>query len=184
ELIIQAWKIYFEVLKNDLAVGHWTLENADNNDTLMLKLQKLLAECDIQFHHQDHHIHCFPHILNICSGHVSEKMMEISLTKVAEIWVSVLPQDLSNHQTYKEALPIDGFLDRPNNKDMKKHKLSSMEWQVLKVLHQAILALSSERLPMLCKYLVTFKYFYVTWTIVCDDPANPQLHPFATEGLK
>ncbi|KIK10797.1 hypothetical protein PISMIDRAFT_123913 [Pisolithus microcarpus 441] len=27
--------------------------------------------------------------------------------------------------------PIDAFLDHPNNRDLKKYKLSQMEWNVL-----------------------------------------------------
>ncbi|KIK15459.1 hypothetical protein PISMIDRAFT_16512 [Pisolithus microcarpus 441] len=27
--------------------------------------------------------------------------------------------------------PIDAFLDHPNNRDLKKYKLSQMEWKVL-----------------------------------------------------
>ncbi|KIK22934.1 hypothetical protein PISMIDRAFT_55772, partial [Pisolithus microcarpus 441] len=72
--------------------------------------------------------------------------------------------------------PIDLFLDKPNNKDMKKYKLLPMQWNVLpdfklilEILHQAIHTLSSECLPTLCKYLITFKKFYETWIRLGQD---------------
>ncbi|KAI6018290.1 hypothetical protein EDC04DRAFT_2523339, partial [Pisolithus marmoratus] len=72
--------------------------------------------------------------------------------------------------------PIDSFLDRPNNKDMKKYRLSPMQWNVLwdfelilEIPHQAIHALSSECLLTLCKYLITFKKFYDTWIRLGQD---------------
>ncbi|KIM50933.1 hypothetical protein SCLCIDRAFT_72870, partial [Scleroderma citrinum Foug A] len=62
------------------------------------------------------------------------------------------------------------FIELPKNADIRKHKLSKMEWNVLKdfelileVPHQAIMVLSSECLPTVCKYLAAFKQFYVTW---------------------
>ncbi|KAI5996803.1 hypothetical protein EDC04DRAFT_2511595, partial [Pisolithus marmoratus] len=71
---------------------------------------------------------------------------------------------------------IDSFLDRPNNKDMKKYRLSPMQWNVLwdfelilEILHQAICALSSECLPTLCKYLIPFEKFYDTWIRLGQD---------------
>ncbi|KIJ58973.1 hypothetical protein HYDPIDRAFT_101632, partial [Hydnomerulius pinastri MD-312] len=83
ELIITAWKEYFEVLKRDLAVGHWTLDNADNNDTFMFELEKLLKERNIPFDHKDRRIRCFPHIPHICTGHVLEAIMDTSLAEIA-----------------------------------------------------------------------------------------------------
>ncbi|KAI6043181.1 hypothetical protein EDC04DRAFT_2499253, partial [Pisolithus marmoratus] len=81
--------------------------------------------------------------------------------------------------------PIDLFLDRPNNKDMKKYRLSPMQWNVLRdfklilevcysnhaflIPHQAIHTLSSECLPTLCKYLITFEKFYDTWIRLGQD---------------
>jgi hypothetical protein len=52
-----------------------------------------------------------------------------------------------------------------------------------KVPHQAIRALSSERLPTLCKYLITFERFLVVWEKVRDDPNHPHLRPFTEVGL-
>ncbi|KAI5998457.1 hypothetical protein EDC04DRAFT_2612445 [Pisolithus marmoratus] len=87
--------------------------------------------------------------------------------------------------------PIDSFLDRPNNKDMKKYRLSPMQWNVLwdfelilEILHQAICALSSECLPTLCKYLITFEKFYDTWIRLGQDERNPQLCIFVHKGLE
>ncbi|KAI6099962.1 hypothetical protein EDD16DRAFT_1436344, partial [Pisolithus croceorrhizus] len=72
--------------------------------------------------------------------------------------------------------PIDSFLDRPNNRDVKKYRLLPMQWNVLQgfelileIPHQAIQALLSECLPTLCKYLITFEKFYDTWIRLGQD---------------
>ncbi|KIK78122.1 hypothetical protein PAXRUDRAFT_164837, partial [Paxillus rubicundulus Ve08.2h10] len=57
--------------------------------------------------HKDQHICCFTHILNICSGHVVEKITDTTLTEIAGKWVSALPQDLNDRQTYQQALTHD-----------------------------------------------------------------------------
>ncbi|KIM50516.1 hypothetical protein SCLCIDRAFT_145270, partial [Scleroderma citrinum Foug A] len=188
------------------------LDNAENNDTFIRELEKLLEKRDIPFDAKDHRIQCFPHILNICSGHVVNVLTNAGITEIAEAWVSSLPQDLNDRQTYQEALaqdpialghtivqvmhasiqqrdtfeeyikegnnqgywdiyhndgrvehikidvlqlirnvktwwdsiyymichlqylkePINRFLNLPNNKDLKKYKLSEMEWNVLR----------------------------------------------------
>jgi hypothetical protein len=88
-------------------VGHFTLDNADNNDTFMAKLACLLASRDIDFDAKDRRIRCFPHILNICSGHLVDKLTDMNIHDIAEAWVSTLPQDLNDRQTYQDALERD-----------------------------------------------------------------------------
>ncbi|KIK73803.1 hypothetical protein PAXRUDRAFT_177453, partial [Paxillus rubicundulus Ve08.2h10] len=167
-------------------VGHWTLDNADNNDTFMFKLEKLLKEHDIPFDHKDRCIHCFPHILNICTGHVLEAITDTSLAEIAGMWTSSLAQDLNDCQTYKEALHQD-----PIALGRTKYKLSQMEWTVLQdfqaileVPHSTIQALSSASLPTVCNYLQTFEKFYVNWKRMGENPDNLRLSPFIDKGLE
>ncbi|KIK72845.1 hypothetical protein PAXRUDRAFT_29288, partial [Paxillus rubicundulus Ve08.2h10] len=87
--------------------------------------------------------------------------------------------------------PIDAFLECLNNKNLKKYKLSQMEWTVpqdfqaiLEVPHSAIQALSSESLPTVCNYLHTFEKFYVDWKRMGENPDNLRLSPFINKGLE
>ncbi|KAG5645018.1 hypothetical protein H0H81_009272, partial [Sphagnurus paluster] len=56
-------------------MGHWMLNNASINDTFMQDLQDGLKTCNIStsFTAQDRRIMCFPHIIDICAGHMTEK---------------------------------------------------------------------------------------------------------------
>jgi hypothetical protein len=48
-------------------LGHFTLDNASNNDTAMEVLQKLLYEDrEFAFDSGECRIRCIPHIINIC----------------------------------------------------------------------------------------------------------------------
>jgi len=51
-------------------VGHITLDNASNNDTMMKVLETMLAARDVSFDAHDRWIMCFAHIINLCSGQV------------------------------------------------------------------------------------------------------------------
>ena len=51
-------------------MGHITLDNALNNDTMMKALKTMLAVHDVSFDAHDHWIMCFAHIINLCSGRV------------------------------------------------------------------------------------------------------------------
>jgi hypothetical protein len=67
-------------------VGHITMDNADNNDKMIEVLQVLLAERQINFDHRDRRIRCLPHILNICSGHVLDMLIDHSVIDLASSW--------------------------------------------------------------------------------------------------
>ena len=51
-------------------VGHITMDNASNNDAIMVALMMKLKSHDVSFDARDHRIICFAHIINLCSGRV------------------------------------------------------------------------------------------------------------------
>jgi hypothetical protein len=53
-----------------LKIGHFTLDNAGNNKTMMEALEKKLEERDIPFDATDRRIMCYAHVVNLCSGAV------------------------------------------------------------------------------------------------------------------
>jgi len=53
-----------------LKVGHFTVDNAANNITMMRALEEKLLECDIPFDATDRRIMCYAHVVNLCSGRV------------------------------------------------------------------------------------------------------------------
>ncbi|KIK13197.1 hypothetical protein PISMIDRAFT_80816, partial [Pisolithus microcarpus 441] len=168
--------------------GHWTLDNAENNDTFMDELGKLLKQCNIPFDHEDQQIRCFPHIINICTGHVIKKITDINLAEIACAWALAVCQDLNDRQTYKEALAHD--LIALGHAIITKYKLSQMEWKVLQdfeaileVPHQVIQALSYKKLPTVCDYLKAFERFYINQEKMGKSPCNACLSLYIQEGL-
>jgi hypothetical protein len=53
-----------------LKVGHFTMDNASNNGTMMQWLEKILGGREIAFDAQDRRIMCFAHIVDLCSKQV------------------------------------------------------------------------------------------------------------------
>jgi hypothetical protein len=53
-----------------LKVGHFTIDNASNNRTMMHKLKAILEKHDIKFDIDNRRIMCFAHVINLCSGQV------------------------------------------------------------------------------------------------------------------
>jgi hypothetical protein len=53
-----------------LEIGHFTLDNAANNKTMMAALERMLDKQDIDFKATDCQVMCFAHIINLCSGRV------------------------------------------------------------------------------------------------------------------
>jgi hypothetical protein len=55
-------------------VGHFTVDNASSNETMMQELAKILNERDIQFDAADRKIMCYGHIVDLSSGRVIDKL--------------------------------------------------------------------------------------------------------------
>ncbi|KAJ7045011.1 hypothetical protein C8F04DRAFT_1174003 [Mycena alexandri] len=73
-LILDAWLKYYDSLKKELKMGHFTMDNASNNATFMTHLSILLAERGLDFDADQNYIHCFAHIINLCSQAVIRAM--------------------------------------------------------------------------------------------------------------
>jgi hypothetical protein len=54
-----------------LNVGHFTLDNAANNGTMMRHLEEILCNRDIVFDVVDHKIMCFAHVIDLCTKQVT-----------------------------------------------------------------------------------------------------------------
>jgi hypothetical protein len=87
--------------------GHWTLDNAANNGTLMIEFGNLLRACDIDFDPIDRQVMCFLHIVNICCQHLIANFTNIDLAETATEFVAVLPPSLPDRQTFEEAIKCD-----------------------------------------------------------------------------
>ena len=74
----------------------------------MRELSVLLAKHGIKFDPIDWRIMCFPHILNLCSGHIVDQYMNVKLVSITEAWVDVLdPTIVVDKDIYLEALQQD-----------------------------------------------------------------------------
>jgi hypothetical protein len=56
-------------------IGHFTIYNASNNASTMLHLSLMLQDFNVTFDEKKNYIHCFAHIVNLCSQ-VVIKVME------------------------------------------------------------------------------------------------------------
>jgi hypothetical protein len=65
-----------EVLLIVLKIGHFTLDNASNNETMLEELERLLHDRDFEFDAVDRRIRCFAHIVDLCSGRVIKAISE------------------------------------------------------------------------------------------------------------
>lgn len=90
-----------------LQVGHFTLDNAENNATFMAELELLLTARDIPFDAKDRRIMCLPHVINICSGKIINKFTNEELIDDSEDDDSYLYGDTPSRQTYEEAFKRD-----------------------------------------------------------------------------
>ena len=86
-------------------MGHWTLDNASNNETFMKELETLLRLRDIDFDYTDRRIMCFPHVINICCQHVINEFTNLDLIDAPE--PEELPPALVGTQSYDDAVRRD-----------------------------------------------------------------------------
>src|SRR5277367_3640065 len=55
-------------------VGHFTVDNASSNETMMQDLAKILNKRDIPFDAADRKIMCYGHVVDLSSGRVIDKL--------------------------------------------------------------------------------------------------------------
>ena len=72
-------------LLTSFQIGHFTLDNAENNTTALQELQSLLAEREVTFNPKYQRVRCFMHIINICSSHIIASMTSKSSTNIFKL---------------------------------------------------------------------------------------------------
>ncbi|KIK28759.1 hypothetical protein PISMIDRAFT_50748, partial [Pisolithus microcarpus 441] len=170
ELILEAWRDYFRILKQDLAVGHFTMDNAANNTASMKKLSDTLwQEHEIKFDPIEHQIPCFPHILNICINHILCTYMNTDFADVPSTWTNALGE-VMHKEDYIEAIAWDPILIYWNIIHLSGLRLTVLEWEVLQDLkvvleipHEAQQCMSSESRPILSKAVPAFEMVILRW---------------------
>jgi hypothetical protein len=87
-------------------VGHFTLDNAANNETMMYELQRRLQEREIVFDAADRKVMCYAHIVNLSSGRVIAGLTKVAIDSDADWSGPPLPYS-PTEQTYDEAIARD-----------------------------------------------------------------------------
>ncbi|KIM60351.1 hypothetical protein SCLCIDRAFT_52033, partial [Scleroderma citrinum Foug A] len=183
ELILEAWKTYFKSIRQDLTIGHFTMDNAANNIAAMHELAKLLEEHEILFDPIDRRIPCFPHILNICVTHAVKNFAKADFTAVAETWVGALNNTVVDKAKYLEALakdPITLGHDIVRIICSSGQLLQDLE-VVLEIPHEAQKSMSSESCPTLGGAIPAFEKFMMEWEALATNV--PHIVPFVSVGL-
>lgn len=93
-------------------VGHFTLDNTENNKTMLAEVEELLHrhELDHKFSAVDHTVNCFPHVVNISTGHVLKALTNKDLLINSDgNWLegTEFPGAVPTWQTYEEAVKCD-----------------------------------------------------------------------------
>ncbi|KIK14506.1 hypothetical protein PISMIDRAFT_84486, partial [Pisolithus microcarpus 441] len=192
--IIQAWKDYFAILKIDLAAGvtakagHFTMDNAENNVTMMTHLSQLLVprELPLGFDAKDRRIMCYAHIMNICVQHVVEAFRSPDM--LAEAWDDAFDDDEVDKDEYLAAVQRDPvslgrsiLIATGNDQDWFK----SPDGQPVQVPKTQLLhdqRMSAEKRAMLNRAVPSFELFMTAWEKLRET--NKCIAPFIDVGLK
>ncbi|KAG8729906.1 hypothetical protein FRC10_003305 [Ceratobasidium sp. 414] len=89
-------------------VGHITLDNASNNNTLMQELAAALGARGIEFDAQRNRIRCFPHVMNLAVNEILKSLVATAASFRAEMSATDLPIDQST-ELYLQALEASGL---------------------------------------------------------------------------
>jgi hypothetical protein len=76
--------LYRVACSDIVQTGHFTLDNAGNNQTAMQELSNLLGQRGIDFDSVEHRIPC---IINICMKHVIDEYAAADYSTVADTWM-------------------------------------------------------------------------------------------------
>ncbi|KAF8833496.1 hypothetical protein BDN67DRAFT_916852, partial [Paxillus ammoniavirescens] len=178
EDIISAWQRYFMVLQAELAVGHFTMDNASNNKTCMQELETLLHAHDVEFDALDRLVMCFPHVMHICTTHVIKSFTDDELTAIPGAWIGIFP-DEDEREAYVEAVRLDPIT--MDHDIMWWLVLEDFE-HILQVPHKVQQCMSSESLPRLGSAVPCFELFMSAWEML--GATHPHVKPWMDVGLE
>ncbi|KIK13434.1 hypothetical protein PISMIDRAFT_44079, partial [Pisolithus microcarpus 441] len=143
----------------------------------------------IDFDPVDRRIICFPHVLNICSGHVTDEYMAVDFASISEAWVDALDGNkVIDKDAYIEALRHDPIALGPPHRDIADKQLDDMDWQVLQdmevvleIPHSAQQCMLGESFPLLSRAVPLFKTFMAQWEQLSLN--EPHFAPYIEIGL-
>ncbi|KIK20568.1 hypothetical protein PISMIDRAFT_105482, partial [Pisolithus microcarpus 441] len=178
---------YFVILKTELQAGHFSMDNAENNMSMMDQLTDLLNEQEppLEFVAKDRHIMCFAHIINLC---VQDVISGFTAADVADDLTQAWRDDTEEKDEYIEAVRGNPLALAHYAKELAKVKISDAEWSVLqdyenilKVPHKVQQQMSTEARPTLSHAVLSFKLFMTAWEKMQQE--NRHLAPFIEVGL-
>ncbi|KIK16521.1 hypothetical protein PISMIDRAFT_113216, partial [Pisolithus microcarpus 441] len=168
-------------------IGHFTMDNATNNDTAMAVFVWILQEeCKFDMNPVACHICCFPHIINICIQHLINSYKCADFSGLPRTWGN--PPRVLHKKEYITAVQEDP-IQMPQNINLVPEKLEQMHWEVLQDLEFALQApatahhtMTSEHIPLLSGALPTYETFLKQWKRISMSSVNPQFGPLLKEG--
>ena len=83
------------------------MDNAGNNGTTIKEIDRRLQEREIRFDAQDRTIMCFPHVVNLSSGHVIEGLTRTKISETEDVAEDWQPPPLLSEQSYADAVARD-----------------------------------------------------------------------------
>lgn len=115
-------------------IGHFTLDNASNNGTMMQELERLLKSRDAcDFDAKDSRIMCFAHIVDLCAGHVIQGLtkLERDPVAVAQSAVGVIRVSGARRDAFKSLITsgntLGFFIHQESGKAPKTIRLPNLE---------------------------------------------------------
>ena len=103
---------FMQFIMSMFQVGHFTLDNAKNNKTMLAEVEVLLHRCELdrKFSVVDHTVNCFPHVVNISTGHILKALTNEDLLIDSDgNWLegTEFPGATPTQQTYEKAVKRD-----------------------------------------------------------------------------
>lgn len=87
-------------------VGHFTVDNASNNETMMQELERLLQAREIPFDAQDRKIMCYSHVIDLSCGRIVDGLSRVNTRSDTSDWdADELPSLIE--PTYTDAMARD-----------------------------------------------------------------------------
>jgi hypothetical protein len=82
------------------------MDNAENNRTAMVHLEGLFVDRDLTYDAMQGRIRCFPHVINICTGHTCSGFKKVPLSDL-ECVLTIPPTESINKSAYLNAVAKD-----------------------------------------------------------------------------
>ncbi|KAJ6467257.1 ribonuclease H-like domain-containing protein, partial [Mycena sanguinolenta] len=149
--------------------GHFTLDNASNNLSMMMHLAVALREIGVEFDEKQNYIRCFAHVINLCAQAAIKAMEKDDADEAYSDSGTEPATETSDSDTPQVAMRAICATKKAGSTESWWTSAEEENVVLAAQPHTVQTAMSTENTPILAGAIPAFELFMTSWKAMLDD---------------